>query len=323
MSIETIRPKTSLAIETQGLTKRFGPHCVVDNLSLAVRSGAIFGFLGPNGAGKTTTIRMLLGLVRPTSGGGHILGFDMIHERAAFLSDIGAIVEAPAFYPSLSGYDNLHVLAQASGHVSTKSLTEVLLQVGLNEHTRDRVKTYSLGMKQRLAIAAALLSHPKIIFLDEPTNGLDPAGTVSIRELILSLGASGHTIFLSSHLLHEVEQICDEVAIIHHGKLVAQGSVAHLLKQDPALLVEAEPLICVQETAICFGTTCQVNGPRSVTVDLAPERTPEFVSALISAGARIYKVNPQQSSLEHLFLELTNETHMQNQGEPGNALAFL
>ena len=323
MSIETIHPKTSLAIETQGLTKRFGTHCVVDNLNLTVRSGAIFGFLGPNGAGKTTTIRMLLGLVRPTSGNGHILGFDMIHERAAFLSHIGAIVEAPAFYPSLSGYDNLRVLAQASGHVSAKSLAEVLRQVGLNEHTRDKVKTYSLGMKQRLAIAAALLSHPKIIFLDEPTNGLDPAGTVSIRELIRSLGASGHTIFLSSHLLHEVEQICDEVAIIHHGKLVAQGSVAHLLKQDPALLVEAEPLSCVQEIAVRFGTTCQVNGSRSITVALAPERTPEFVSALIEAGARVYKVNPQQNSLEHLFLELTNETHLQNQGELSNAMAFL
>ena len=177
-------------------------------------------------------------------------------------------------------------------------------------------------MKQRLAIAAALLNHPQIIFLDEPTNGLDPAGTVSIRELITSLGASGHTIFLSSHLLHEVEQVCDEVAIVNHGKLVSQGRVADLLKQDAVLLVEAEPLACLQEVASRFGATCQASGPCSATVALALERTPEFVSALVNAGAKVYKVTPWQTSLEHLFLELTDETHTQSPREMGSAVAL-
>jgi ABC-2 type transport system ATP-binding protein len=321
LPIETTHTGASLAIETQGLTKHFGQHRAVDSLNLAIRSGAIFGFLGPNGAGKTTTIRMLLGLIRPTSGSGRILGFDIIHERSAFLSQVGAIVESPAFYPSLSGYDNLYALAQASGHLDKNALTEVLTRVGLNEHAREKVRTYSLGMKQRLAIAAALLNHPQIIFLDEPTNGLDPAGTVSIRELITELGASGHTIFLSSHLLHEVEQVCDEVAIVNHGKLVAQGRVADLLKQDAALLVEAEPLACVQETALRFGATYQASGPRSATVALAPERTPEFVSALVNAGAKVYKVTPWQTSLEHIFLELTDETHTQSPQQMGSVVA--
>lgn len=312
MPIKTTDTKASLAIEAQGLTKRFGPRCAVDNLNLTVRSGAIFGFLGPNGAGKTTTIRMLLGLISPTSGSGRILGFDIVSERPAFLSQIGAIVESSAFYPALSGYDNLYALALISGHPNVNNLTEVLTQVGLNERARDKVRTYSLGMKQRLAIAAALLNHPKIIFLDEPTNGLDPAGTVSIRELIRSLGASGHTIFLSSHLLHEVEQVCDEVAIVNHGKVISQGRVADLLKQEAALLIEAEPLASVQAIALRFGTPCQVSGPRSATITLTQEQTPEFVSSLVSAGVKVYKVAPVQSSLEHIFLELTDGTHTQS-----------
>ena len=311
MSMNTNNTAT-LAIETQGLSKHFGPHRAVDGINLTISPGSIFGFLGPNGAGKTTTIRMLLGLIRPTSGSGRILGFDIMHERAAFLPHVGAIVEAPAFYPSLSGSDNLQVLARTSGDVDKSHIAEVLHTVGLSERGRDRVKTYSLGMKQRLAIAAALLNHPQIIFLDEPTNGLDPAGTVGIRELITELGASGHTIFLSSHLLHEVEQVCDEVAIINHGKLVAQGRVADLLKKDASLMVEAEPLALLQEVASHFGMTPQISGPRSVTMPLKPERAPELMIALVNAGAKVYQVAPQQASLEHLFLELTGETHHHN-----------
>lgn len=162
---------------------------------------------------------MLLGLIRPTSGGGRILGHDILRERPAILPQIGAIVESPAFYLYLSGRDNLRVLGRTAGKEDVRHIVEVLEQVGLSERARDKVRTYSLGMKQCLAIAAALLNNPRIIFLDEPTNGLDPAGTVEIRELIGPLGASGHTIFLSSHLLHEVEHVCTEVAIIDQGKL--------------------------------------------------------------------------------------------------------
>lgn len=309
MSLNHTNTTAALAIETQGLTKWFGSHQAVDALDLAIRPGTVFGFLGPNGAGKTTTIRMLLGLMRPTSGGGRILGYDIINERTAFLSRIGALVEAPAFYPSLCGRDNLLVLARTSGTLDTQRIAEVLEMVELSKQARNPVKTYSMGMKQRLAIAAALLNRPQIIFLDEPTNGLDPAGTVSIRALITSLGASGHTIFLSSHLLHEVEQVCDEVAIVNHGRLVAQGRVADLLTKDAALLVEAEPLALLQEVASRFEVATRVSGPRSVRMGLAPERTPELIRALISAGAEIHQVVQQQNSLEHLFLELTDDAH--------------
>jgi ABC-2 type transport system ATP-binding protein len=195
---------------------------------------------------------MLLGLMRPTSGSGRILGHDITRERAAILPHVGAIVESPAFYPSLSGHDNLGVLAHTAGIRHAHRIPEVLEAVGLSERARDRVKTYSLGMKQRLAIAAALLNDPKIIFLDEPTNGLDQVGTVEVRELIEHLAASGHTIFLSSHLLHEVEHVCTEVAIINHGKLVTQRRVTGLLQQNVTLLVEAEPCSTLHEVATHF-----------------------------------------------------------------------
>src|SRR6266702_474103 len=297
----------ALAIEMAGLTKQFGRHRAVDTLHLAIKQGTVFGFLGPNGAGKTTTIRMLLGLIRPTSGSGRILGHDILRERAAILEHVGAIVESPAFDLSLSGRDNLQVLARTAGREDTRAIAHVLETVGLSERAGDRVRTYSLGMKQRLAIAAALLNNPQLIFLDEPTNGLDPAGTVEIRELIGQLGASGHTIFLSSHLLHEVEQVCTEVAIINHGKLVTQGRVADLLGQDATLLVEAEPLSTLREVATRFGVRTPVQGSRSVTMTLSSERTPALVTALAGAGAQVFQVTPQHASLEHLFLELTGD----------------
>jgi ABC-2 type transport system ATP-binding protein len=309
----------TLAIEAMGLSKHFGHHRAVDTLDLSIHQGSIFGFLGPNGAGKTTTIRMLLGLIRPTSGVGRILGHDIMRERAAILPSIGAIVESPAFYPYLSGRDNLRALGRTLGNEDMFRIASVLEQVGLPDRARDKVRTYSLGMKQRLAIAAALLNNPKIIFLDEPTNGLDPAGTVEIRELISQLGASGHTFFISSHLLHEVEQICTEVAIINHGKLVTQGRVTGLLKQDTSLLVEAEPLSIVQEVSARFGVSIEVVGPRSVKVALPSERAPELMTALVSAGAQVYQITPQHSSLEQLFLELTNETH---NGQPTNSVVM-
>src|SRR2546425_5433058 len=303
-----MQPQT-LAIETVGLTKQFGRHRAVDNLHLAISTGSVFGFLGPHGAGQTTTIRMLLGLIRPTSGSGRILGHDIMRERAAILPGIGAIVESPAFYLSLSGRDNLRVFARTAGSEDARRIAEVLAMVDLDKRAADKVKTYSLGMKQRLAIAAALLNNPQIIFLDEPTNGLDPAGTVEIRELIQRLGASGHTIFLSSHLLYEVEQVCTEVAILDHGKLVTQGRKTGLLKKDASRLVEVEPFSTLLEIAARFDVSAQVCGPRSATVALPPQRTPELAPALVNAGAEIYQMTPQHSSLEQLFLNLTGATH--------------
>ncbi len=297
--------RTTLAIETAGLSRSFGARQAVQDITLTIPQGAVFGLLGPNGAGKTTMIRILLGLIRPTSGSGRILGHDIVQERAAILPHIGAIVESPAFYPYLSGRDNLLVLMHTSGSKDTHRVAEVLKLVDLTQRADDKVKTYSLGMKQRLALAAALLHRPHVIFLDEPTNGLDPAGTVEIRELIRRLGQAGHTIFLSSHLLHEVEQVCSDVAIINQGQMVTQGRVADLTGNGAGVLIEAEPLAILQAVAERMDAPLKVIGPRTGSLHLAPELAPRLVAALVHAGAEVHQVTPQRSSLEQRFLELT------------------
>jgi ABC-2 type transport system ATP-binding protein len=215
-----------LAVVTNGLTKVFGGRKVVDDVALAIPRGSVCGFVGPNGAGKTTTIRMLLGLVRPTSGGGTILG-GRIDEPAAYLDKVGALIESPAFYPQLSGQDNLRVLCDL-GQIPRDRANRALTRVGLSERGNDRFHTYSLGMKQRLGIAAALLPQPELLILDEPTNGLDPAGIVEMRGLIRSFAEDGISVIVSSHLIAEIEQICDFVVVIRAGRLVHQGPIAKL-----------------------------------------------------------------------------------------------
>jgi ABC-2 type transport system ATP-binding protein len=217
------RPAGAQAVLTTGLTKRFGDRVVVDGVALAIPSGSVCGFVGPNGAGKTTTIRMLLGLVRPTSGQGTILGGSLA-EPATYLHKVGALIEAPAFYPQLSGRENLKVLARL-GRLPLGAVDPVLERSGLLARAGDRYRSYSLGMKQRLGIAAAMLSGPELLILDEPTNGLDPAGIVEMRSLIRSFAEDGITVLVSSHLISEIEQICDYVVMIRAGRLVHQGSV--------------------------------------------------------------------------------------------------
>jgi len=220
------RPGGPLAISTAGLTKRFGARTVVDDVALAIPSGSVCGFVGPNGAGKTTTIRMLLGLVRPTSGSGSILGGSLA-EPATYLRKVGALIESPAFYPQLSGRENLKALARL-GQLPLTAVDPVLERSGLRARAGDRYSSYSLGMKQRLGIAAAMLAGPELLILDEPTNGLDPAGIVEMRGLITSFADDGLTVLVSSHLISEIEQICDYVVMIRAGRLVHQGSVAEL-----------------------------------------------------------------------------------------------
>jgi ABC-2 type transport system ATP-binding protein len=215
-----------LAVETDGLTKVFGGRTVVDDVALAIPRGAVCGFIGPNGAGKTTTIRMLLGLVRPTSGGGSVLGSE-ISEPATYLDKVGALIESPAFYPQLSGQGNLLALCDL-GRIPRERAFRALARVGLAERGGDGFRTYSLGMKQRLGIAAALLPNPELLVLDEPTNGLDPAGIVETRGLIRSFADDGITVIVSSHLIAEIEQICDFVVVIRAGRLVHQGPIAEL-----------------------------------------------------------------------------------------------
>lgn len=216
-----------LVIATDSLTKRYGRIVAVDGLSLAVPRGQIFGLLGPNGSGKTTTMGMLLGLVKPTSGRFRLLDAGLSHQEA--LRRTGAIVETPCFYPYLSGRDNLAYFQGISGKRNREELNELLERVGLADRANDRFRTYSQGMKQRLGLAYVLLGDPEILFLDEPTNGMDPAGMAEIRELIRSLGTGGRTVLLSSHLLHEVEQVCDSVAILSRGRLVVQGGIEDLV----------------------------------------------------------------------------------------------
>ena len=216
-----------VVVKTNGLTKRFGSArrniLAVDNLSIEVKRGSIFGFLGPNGSGKTTTIGMLLGLILPTAGSMELFGQDTRQDLPSLLRRTSAVLENSPFYPYLSGRDNLEVFSRTMDGVDKSRIDEVLDTVGLKKRARSKTRTYSLGMRQRLSIAVALLSDPELIILDEPTNGLDPSGIIEIRELICQLGEQGKTIFLSSHMLHEVEQVCNHVAVLNKGKSSRRG----------------------------------------------------------------------------------------------------
>src|SRR5437762_12494504 len=233
--------QSNIIISTNRLTKAFGRLVAVNDLHLQVMRGDVFGFLGPNGSGKTTTIRMLLGLIRPTAGRAIIFGMDTAQQMPLILHRIGAIVETPVFYPYLSAVDNLRVIGAASGMVSGKvnqrRIDEVLELVELRAQAKIVYRKYSVGMKQRLGIAAALLTNPELVLLDEPTNGLDPGGVIEIRQLIRRLSELGKTIFLSSHILHEVQQVCNRVAILQRGNLIKQGDVSELLRHSQQIEV--------------------------------------------------------------------------------------
>jgi ABC-2 type transport system ATP-binding protein len=289
-------------IETSELTKRYDAVVAVDRLALRVRAGEVYGFLGPNGAGKSTTLRMLLGLVRPTAGAATVLGFSP--GSSAGLGRLGAMIEGPAFYPYLSGRDNLRVLAGHAG-VAESRIGVVLDEVDLRSRAGDRVSTYSMGMKQRLGVAAALLKDPELLLLDEPTNGLDPAGMAEMREFIRALGAGGRTVVLSSHLMGEVEQVCDRVGVIRAGALVAEGTVEEL-RGRAGLRVRAEP---AADAARVIGaldgveSVTRVDGRLAVAVDV--QRAPAINRALVEAGVEVSELYAEKASLEHVFLELT------------------
>jgi ABC-type multidrug transport system ATPase subunit len=292
-----------LVIETRALTKRYGDAIVaVDGLELRVRRGEVYGFLGPNGAGKTTTLRMLLGLVRPTSGQAAVLGASPGSPDG--LARIGALVEAPAFYPYLSGRDNLRVLAGYAG-VGEDRVAAVPGEVGLTARAADRSATYSLGMKQRLGVAAALLKDPELLILDEPTNGLDPGGMAEMREFIRSLGDGGRTVVLSSHLMGEIEQVSDRVGVIRDGSLVAEGTVEEL-RGRAGLRVRAEPLSEAARLIVALPGVDEVTivgRVLDVTVDTA--QAPAINRVLVEAGIAVSEIYTEKASLEDVFLELT------------------
>jgi ABC-type multidrug transport system ATPase subunit len=283
-------------IETQALTKRYGPIVAVDDLALQVRRGEVYGFLGPNGAGKTTTLRMLLGLVRPTAGRASVLGEMPGSPRG--LAGIGAMVEAPGFYPFLSGRDNLRVLAGHAG-VPPARIAAVLAEAGLSSRAGDHVATYSMGMNQRLGVAAALLKDPELLILDEPTNGLDPAGMAEMRDFIRSLAAGGRTVLLSSHLMGEIEQVSDRVGVIRAGELVAEGTVDELRGQA-GLRVRVEPL---DVAARVLGG---LDGIELVDGEI-DARAAQVNRMLVEAGIAVSELSRRQASLEDVFLELTGD----------------
>ncbi len=292
-----------LVVETRALTKSYGGAVLaVDDLDLRVRRGEVYGFLGPNGAGKTTTLRMLLGLVRPSAGSVTVLGAPPGSREG--LARIGAMVETPAFYPYLSGRDNLRVLARHAG-VGDDRVEAVLSVVDLSDRAGDRASAYSLGMKQRLGVAAALLKDPELLILDEPTNGLDPAGMAEMRELMRSQARGGRTVLLSSHLMAEVEQLSDRVGVIRDGRLVAEGTV-EALRGRAGLRVRARPL--AEAARLVSGLPWvdgvdSTNGLLSVSVDTG--RAPELNRALVQAGVAVSEIYAEQTSLEDVFFELT------------------
>jgi ABC-type multidrug transport system ATPase subunit len=292
-------------IETRDLGKRYGDRIIaVDRLEMRVRRGEVYGFLGPNGAGKTTTLRMLLGLVRPTSGSALVLGAEPGSPEG--LARIGALIETPSFYPFLSGRDNLRVLARHAG-VPESRIKPALAQVELSARARDRFETYSLGMKQRLGIAAALLKDPELLILDEPTNGMDPAGMAEMRTFIRRLGHGTRTVLLSSHLMTEVEQICDRVGVISRGSLVGEGTVDELRGRE-TLWLRAEPVLEAERIVRALqgvDEVARIDGGLRVAIDAAG--APAINRALVEAGIAVGELRPERASLEQVFLELTED----------------
>ena len=310
-------------ISTSRLTKAFGKLVAVNDLHLEVMRGDVFGFLGPNGSGKTTTIRMLLGLIRPTAGRVVIFGMDTAYQLPAILQRVGAIVETPVFYPYLSGKDNLLAVAAATGMRSGKvyrhRVEEVLELVELRPQVNMAYRKYSLGMKQRLGIAAALLTDPELVLLDEPTNGLDPSGMFEIRQLIHRLAALGKTIFLSSHLLNEVQQVCNRVAILQRGNLIKQGNVGELLRGNEQVLVR---LNVSEETQAALATLrgakerganwigaivveSNRQGEPTLRIDAPKARSAEINALLAANSLFAAELHPYEGSLEDVFLQLT------------------
>ncbi|MFG2359923.1 ATP-binding cassette domain-containing protein [Streptomyces sp. NPDC048521] len=296
-----------IAVRASGLTKRYGPETGVFDLDLSIRRGEVYGLLGPNGAGKSTAMRMLVGLIRPTSGTATVLGHPA--GTSSSLRGVGALIEAPALYPHLSGRDNLRILAGYAS-VPAARVDRVLEDVGMTAKAHVAFHAYSLGMKQRLAVAAALLKDPALLILDEPTNGLDPEGVVSMRDLIAGLRRDNRTVLLSSHLLSEVEHVCDRVGVIRRGRLIADGTVAELRRgvDEGGLSVtvdspERAAELVRQLPAVRSATV--VDGELRVAVD--PHEAPAVNRLLVMNGLDVSELRKRVPSLEDVFFDLVED----------------
>jgi ABC-2 type transport system ATP-binding protein len=295
-------------LETRGLTKRFGKITAVDDLDLQVRRGEVLGFLGPNGSGKSTTVSMVLGLVTPTEGSVHIMGEPLADTPSLVSRYVGAIIENPAFYPYLTGRDNLRAQAKIVGGVPDSRIDELIKLVNMEGRADGKYKTFSLGMKQRIGIASTLLTNPALVILDEPTNGLDPAGQREIRSIIPRMADEGHAVLLASHMLHEVEQVSDQVLIIRRGREVTTGSVDDLLRRNGYIEVrvpDADPEVASRIVRGVAGVE-QVTVEEGRLVVVAGDGIGASINrALADAGIYASEITVKRSTLEDLFLELT------------------
>jgi ABC-2 type transport system ATP-binding protein len=296
---------------TRGLTKRFGNNkksiTAVDNLDLEVHRGEVFGFLGPNGSGKTTTIGMLLGLIWPTSGSIEFFG-DEKSKPAKLLRKVGVVMDTPSFFPYLSGLNNLRYFAIITNCAGRGDIDKAIEMVGLNERAKDKVRTYSMGMKQRLSVALALMHDPELVILDEPTNGLDPAGIIEFRETIRRLHGNGKTVFLSSHLLSEVEKVCSHVALINRGRILATGSVEELLGMTKAIWLkvsDADGAVRLLES-VEWIKSVKKKETGLVVAEAEEERAYEINELLISNGIHVNETKISEGSLEDFFLATIN-----------------
>ena len=305
-----------LVVETHGLTKRYGPVLAVDGLSLQVPRGQVFGLLGPNGSGKTTTMGMLLGLVKPTLGSIRLFGTESDWSSREVLRRVGAIVESPTLYPHLSGRANLQYFQGISRRGGSDDIERLLELVGLANRADDKFHTYSLGMKQRLGLAYSLLGDPELLILDEPTNGMDPAGMMEVRGLIRQLSQDGYTVLLSSHLLHEVEEVCDSVAILSHGRLITHGRVQELLAGRGAMRIRTtddnKAAEIISSLTWVSGVT---SGKDGLVVTVPPERSQEISAALSAQGVHLREMVELQESLEDYFLQVTSDDPPVSNGE--------
>jgi len=297
-----------LALDVADLSKKYGDRMALSHANFEVPMGSICGFVGPNGSGKTTTIRMLLGLITPTTGSGHVLG-ESITEPEKYLPRVGAMIEGPAFYPALTGFQNLNVLAKIGGF-ATDSISGLLELVGLGDRGGSKYKTYSLGMKQRLGIAAALLPNPKLLVLDEPTNGLDPAGIHEIRTLLRRLADSGTTVFVSSHLLSEIEMISDHLVMLRLGKVIFSGKTSDLLaKQQPVIVAKPENVSDLNKLAQIATTAGHkaIIMENTIHVTGSSDFSAKLNKAAFEAGITLESLTSVKASLEDTFFEMTGE----------------
>lgn len=293
-----------VTLSVKGLKKKIGDREIIKGIDFDLNEGEVFGFLGPNGAGKTTTIRMLVGLIKPTAGSIRICGHDVRKDFTKAMQYMGCIVENPELYPFLSGWDNLLHFARMLPEVGKQRIGEVVELVGLQARIHDKVKTYSLGMRQRLGIAQAMLNSPKLLILDEPTNGLDPAGIREMRQFIRKLAEEeGMSVLVSSHLLGEIQQLCDRVAIIKNGQIIQTDTVERLLATQERILWRVEP---VQKGLEILSGFTEVSMDQKYIITAYDElETPEWNAALIRAGVKVHEMNRKLPGLEELFLQVT------------------